>query len=297
MALTPEDIEKHQFSTSRRGFDQDEVRRFLRDVAEAQRQAAESPRFGRIGDEVAAVLESAHRSAAAIEEAAQAEADRVRASADASEAEIAELRSVTERQVADDLAKAESTRNEADVFAKAETERIEALKAQTEQELADKRKAADDEQAQRQNEAEERASTTVNEAEAKASQIVTDAEARAREEIERAEQEAQLRATTVIANAQERLDKLLAAERDVHDRLVSASTDLRAAIERVAGRHEPAERPARTDTAEVEDEIIDLRETTPAPPAAPPVASAEDADELGKMVREGVGNALKDLRF
>src|SRR5690606_1218232 len=118
-------------------------------------------------------------------------------------------------------------------------------------------------------------------------------------EIERAEQEAQLRATTVIANAQERLDKLLAAERDVHDRLVAASSDLRAAIERVAGRYEPDT--GRTDDGGDGDgdagasDVVDLRDA--AATAQPVVASAEDADELGRMVREGVGSALKDLRL
>jgi DivIVA domain-containing protein len=111
MALTPEDIERHQFATSKRGFDPDEVRRFLREVAEAQRQASESPRFGRIGDEVAAVLESAHRSAAAIEDAAQAEADRVRAAADAYAAEV---RAKADREATEQLAASEATRTKAE---------------------------------------------------------------------------------------------------------------------------------------------------------------------------------------
>ena len=103
----------------------------------------------------------------------------------------------------------------------------------------------------------------------------------------------------VIATAQERLDELLAAEREVHDRLVGASGDLRAAIERVAGRYDA---PPAAEAKEPNDtDAIDLTEvavvTTASSSAASPAATAEEADELGRMVRDGVGSALKDLRI
>jgi DivIVA domain-containing protein len=83
MALTPDEIEKRQFGTSRKGYSPDEVKKFLAEVAAALRETEAAPAFARLGGEVASVLESAHRSAESITAAALADADKARADADA----------------------------------------------------------------------------------------------------------------------------------------------------------------------------------------------------------------------
>lgn len=44
MTVLPEEIERRQFSTVRKGFSPDEVRKFLADVASSYREAQNTPR-------------------------------------------------------------------------------------------------------------------------------------------------------------------------------------------------------------------------------------------------------------
>jgi DivIVA domain-containing protein len=65
------DIECREFTVVKRGYDPDEVRTFLKELADAGLKP--SPVFAEVGDQIAELLETAHRTAAAIE--AQAHAD------------------------------------------------------------------------------------------------------------------------------------------------------------------------------------------------------------------------------
>lgn len=275
ITVTPDDIENRKFSIVRKGLSPDEVRRFLSDIAAAQRQQDIAPQFTRVGDEVAHVLESAHRSAAAIEAAASAEAEHIRAGADAyaaevranadreaserlttserakaeAEAHVAALRSNTDRDAAADREAAARARVAAESFAETETQRLTQLRAEVDTHVSTARAALDAEHAECRAQLEAELGThrdvataqstqLVADAEAKAQQILATAQAQADADVSAAEEDARLRSGAVIAHAQTRLDKLLAAERDVHDRLVAASADLKVAISRVAGRQE-----------------------------------------------------------
>ncbi len=239
MALTPDDIERRQFATVRKGFSPDEVRRFLADVATAQRQDQALPQFGRLGDEVASVLESAHRSASAIESAAEAEAERVRASADTyaaeiranadreasqrltavertkaeTEAAVSEMRTAAERHVATERAEAERARGEAEAFAAAETERINHRRAETDTYVSVARATAEAEAAEGRATLYTATTAERDEASARADELVGDA---------------QTQAAAVVAEAQARADQLiLDAEAHIRDEITAAEEDAR----------------------------------------------------------------------
>ena len=308
MALTPDDIEKRQFGTSRKGYSPDEVKRFLAEVADAQRQTEATPAFARLGDEVASVLESVHRSAESITTSAQTDAEQTRAEADAY---AIETRAKAERDAADhfaaaadDRAAAKRARDAAEAFAASETERITQAKKESEEQassvLAD---------------AQARAEQVTSAAETQAAALLDDAETRSEAQLGQAEDEARRRSTTVIAQAQGRLDKLLSAERDVHDRLVAASADIRVAIGRVAGR-QAAELELATEDPTIDIDrvapwndaagaaVIDLDPNDPNGPndADEPwrgpasMAGSAQGDALSRMVNDAVGNALKGLQ-
>lgn len=104
MALTPEEIADKEFLIGLRGYDKDEVRAYLRTVADAYAAEASKPApaaapepapepeapaaapapaasgtdWASLGDEIAAVLRTAHEQAAALKADAEAEAARVR---------------------------------------------------------------------------------------------------------------------------------------------------------------------------------------------------------------------------
>ncbi len=239
MALTPDDIERRQFATVRKGFSPDEVRRFLADVAAAQREDQALPQFGRLGDEVASVLESAHRSASAIESAAQAEAERVRASADTyaaeiranaerdaserlaaverteaeTEAAVSEIRTTAERHAAAERAEAERARGEAEAFAAAETERINHLRAETDTHVSVARATLEAEATEGRAALQTATAAERDEASARADQLVADAETQA---------------AAVVAEAQARADQLLFdAEAHARDEMTAAEDDAR----------------------------------------------------------------------
>jgi DivIVA domain-containing protein len=98
MTFTPDDIPQRRFTLVRRGYEPAEVDAFLADVrvawisalAAAAGPAARGPDdFGRLGDEVAAVLRQAHESVATLRQRAEADAALVRQNA---EIEAARLR-------------------------------------------------------------------------------------------------------------------------------------------------------------------------------------------------------------
>lgn len=261
MALTPDDIEKRQFGTSRKGYSPDEVKRFLAEVAAAQRQAEATPAFARLGGEVASVLESAHRAAESTTASAQADADQTRAQADAyalqtrsraereaaeqfaaaekaridAEAAATELRDAAERQAANDRAVAERARAEAEAFAASETERITQAKKESEDQIAaaiaaletdetDRRAALDAEESSRRATLESETSVQRDEAATRAAQLVADAETQASSVLK----DAQAHAEQVTSSAEAQAAALLAdAQTGSQDHLVQAEDEAR----------------------------------------------------------------------
>lgn len=85
MAFSPDEIENREFTTGLRGYDVDEVTRFLKVVAQDYRmmasgvsptgpETAEAPDLSHIGQEVNSILESANAAAVKLTEEAQARA-------------------------------------------------------------------------------------------------------------------------------------------------------------------------------------------------------------------------------
>ena len=160
-ALNAEAVERRSFSTTRKGFDPNEVRGFLFEVArelrsserrqeqlttklhEAERRSAsfdqldDSEILRRFGEQTAHLLADAHVTAAGIREQAQRDAQAVAAEV---ENEINDVRRATESKVASILAEAEMERerriNEADFV-------IAGRLADTERRCADLRRAAE----------------------------------------------------------------------------------------------------------------------------------------------------------
>jgi DivIVA domain-containing protein len=84
------DIECREFTVVKRGYDPDEVRAFLKELINAGLKP--SPVFAEVGDQVAELLETAHRTASSIEAQGRDDAARVTEEAAAAAAEqLAEI--------------------------------------------------------------------------------------------------------------------------------------------------------------------------------------------------------------
>ena len=126
--LGPDEIARHTFGTSRRGFDPNEVRAFLeevarelssaqdrerlleKDIAEAEHRAEnpvldEATLTAALGQETARVLRSAHDAAAELVAKAEADAARLRTQV---EDEATQLQARTEQSASDRIAQAEA---------------------------------------------------------------------------------------------------------------------------------------------------------------------------------------------
>ena len=123
MSLTPDQIADKEFLVGLRGYDQDEVRSFLRTVAEAFRSAgtpdaapaapaapAGGTDWANLGDEIAAVLRTAHEQAATLRSDAEKEVQALRQQA---EADAASTRSQADAHAEATRAEAEQARDEA----------------------------------------------------------------------------------------------------------------------------------------------------------------------------------------
>ena len=191
------DIERREFTVVRKGYDPDEVRTFLQELAEAGLRP--SPVFEQLGESVADLLETAHRTAQTIESQARDDAERLLAEAEASkaetEAECQRLRDQAATAAQERLAEAERIRAEADaaVF-----------------------------------EASAKAMQLIADAEAIAANVAAESDHAAQARVDAAEDQARERATTVIEGAKRRLRKLLDAEGEVHARLVAALASVNA---------------------------------------------------------------------
>jgi DivIVA domain-containing protein len=69
------DIECREFTLVKRGYDPDEVRSFLKELVEAGLKP--SPVFAEVGDRIAELLETAHRTAASVESQAHVDAEEI----------------------------------------------------------------------------------------------------------------------------------------------------------------------------------------------------------------------------
>ena len=76
------EVEAHEFATVKRGYDPDEVRSYLREVATSMKDAP-GRAYGDVGERVASVFASADKAAAEIMEAAERAAEAMRLEVDA----------------------------------------------------------------------------------------------------------------------------------------------------------------------------------------------------------------------
>jgi DivIVA domain-containing protein len=158
--LHPDEVARHTFGTTRRGFDPAEVRVFLEQIAhemqaaadreeewraavdEAERRAAhpvldEATLTAALGEETARVLRSAHDAAGELVAKADADAVRLRTQA---EDEAAQLHTRTEQSASDRVAQAEAVASDVRRRAQEEiTSKLEASKLEAEELVAQAR--------------------------------------------------------------------------------------------------------------------------------------------------------------
>ena len=158
--LHPDEVARHTFATTRRGFDPSEVRSYLeavaremvaaidrehelrRAVAEAERRAAnpvldEATLTSALGQETARVLKSAHDASAELVARAEAEADRIRSQA---QQEADQLLARTEQTSSERSAEADAAANEVRRRAQDEaTARVDSAKLEAEAMVAQSR--------------------------------------------------------------------------------------------------------------------------------------------------------------
>lgn len=265
MVLKPEDIEQSDFTTSRRGYDKDEVRAFLQqvagDVRGLQEQGAQglSPsseaaaylpqsdssdlggedRFGALGDRIATLLREAHDASEQTRETANNEATDIRTTA-ATELEEARAESERIRQEAADYRvqvdeEAIQIRNQAEIDGNARLDERRALIEEQEVEIAAER---------------ETAMAELSDARSQVASLLQ--EARAQSEFIKREAEEIIRAK-VRANmdkAQRRIDILRTTEESSKDRILTAQRELESALTRLEAEPLP-EFPADTEDAVV----------------------------------------------
>ena len=266
MSMSPEEIQRREFSSAMRGYDKLEVRDFLRRVA-AQVSAAqngetsesdqseattevtplgpEDDRFEALGDRIAGLLRSAHESAAAVKEnadnEAQATVEMAREAGDIMQAEAAEAADAMRIAAANEAAslrtaaedEAEQVRAQARAAAETANQESERLRAEAEQYKAETEADADAFKL----ETEERANEfkTVTEAavaEHKATVEAEVAEFKATTEAEAAElREASLHAgETELAEKREETERLLAEATDDREAAMAELADARAQV-------------------------------------------------------------------
>jgi DivIVA domain-containing protein len=132
------DIECREFTVVKRGYDPDEVRTFLKDLAEAGLKP--SPVFSEVGDQIAELLETAHRTAASAEAQAHADAAQIHEAATAAAAE--QLAAAEAMRIEADLKIAEASARATQLVTDAEAIAAN-VAAESERTIAARREAAD----------------------------------------------------------------------------------------------------------------------------------------------------------
>ena len=97
MPLSPDEIQRKEFDQRTRGYDKDEVRAFLSQVAEDYRAALRLGNYEAVGEEVGRILQTVNDSAAALRTKATSEAEEIMAKA---EAEARQLRDGAQEEAA-----------------------------------------------------------------------------------------------------------------------------------------------------------------------------------------------------
>jgi DivIVA domain-containing protein len=305
VALRPEQIEQQEFSMSRKGFDRDQVRQFLVDVAsqvrdlqtdamsrvETESESTDSAdgevaaghtiaplagqglvdgdRFGALGERIAGLLRQAHEASEETREGAESEASRLRTEAqqvlDEANAEAERIREEMAAYRVQVEAEAVQIRNQAEIDGNALLDQRTAQVEQNEREIALEREAAMKELS-----------------EARSQVAVLLQEARAQSEFIRQEAEEIIR-TKVRSNmdaAQRRIDVLRTTEESSKDRIITAQRELESALQRLESEPLP-EFPADTEDLVLAqaEQALDARE-------AGMVAEAETAAEAAAIDAE-----------
>jgi DivIVA domain-containing protein len=202
--LTPEDIERREFLVALRGYDKDEVHRFLAEVAAEYREAVAHPpsvenetaAFGRLAEDVADIVRTTAEHSHALRRRVEDESAAMRAAA---EQDAATTRANAERDAAE-------------------------LVASIEQEVAGLRAAANEEASAVRAAAHEEAAGIRSRAHGDAERLETDALARAQEHVRR-----------VVEEARERFGKAAAAEQEAVDYLRGVAEFASAALDHLGG--------------------------------------------------------------
>lgn len=83
MPLSPDEIQRKEFDQGMRGYDKDQVRAFLNEVAADYRAALRLGNYEAVGEEVGRILQTVNDSAAALRSKATSEAEEILARAEA----------------------------------------------------------------------------------------------------------------------------------------------------------------------------------------------------------------------
>jgi DivIVA domain-containing protein len=286
---TPEEIEARRFRLAQNGYDCEAVDRFLAEIADGLRtepapSSLDPDEFGRLGQEIAAILRNAHDAAGAVKAEAEGQAAALRATA---EAEAHDIRKATQGE--SDAIKALAT-IEADAERAAARAEAEALRAKAESDAAQMRADADRLLGQ-----------------AAATRAAADRDVAAK--LEHAEHEAQRRSTEIMADAERRASEVREREQSTYLRLLGARDDVQHALDRLAThvgiQHEdpvvdlttaPAQVRPLTDIAVPAVSSVDTAGGRPAPASAPepPGSTAADGAVAFDIDRESVGPTQLD---
>jgi len=256
---TPEEIEARRFRLAQNGYDCEAVDRFLAEIAEGLRaEPAPGPldpdEFGRLGQEIAAILRNAHDAAGAVKAEAEGQAAALRATA---EAEAHDLRKAGqgEADALKALAAIEAEAERATARAEAQT-----LVTNAEADAAEVRAEADRLLEQ-------------------AAAIRAGADRDVAKRLEEAEHEARRRSVEVLAEAERRAASAREAEQSTYLRLLAARDDVQHALEQLSVatvvHHDDPVVDLTIAPAQVRP-VADASATTDAPAARPaPVAAPE----------------------
>ena len=269
MPLTPEEIEARRFRLAQNGYDCESVDRFLSEIADALRTptspALGGDEFGRMGQEIAAILRNARDSAGAV----RAEA----------EGHAAALRSRAELE-------AEDVRKEAESEAEAIRTRATAASDET---LALAHRDADALRTSAQADADqmrleaERQLEQATQARLRADEQMAAARAGAEREVaarlERAEHEARRRADEITTEATQRAEAVRESEQSTYLRLLAARDDLQLAIDRLVANidGDPRSTASVIEVGAALDQAQSVVDLTTAPPQVHRGPSAESS--------------------
>jgi DivIVA domain-containing protein len=284
LRLTPEEIEARRFRLAQNGYDCESVDRFLAEIADALRSPesrfGDADDFGRIGQEIAALLRNAHESAGAVKAEAEGQAAALR-----SRAELA----------ADDMRKAavrEAETTRAAAQTDAETIRtnaqsdLEASQAAVRAEIESLRAAAESEAAEIRTEAERQLE--------QAAAIHADADREAAAWLEQSEHEARRRADEIQATAERHAGVIRESEQSTYLRLLAARDDVQHAIDHLVSQIDEVEDDSVVDLTIAPAQVHPATSGPSGEPATPAPTPGPAPDDAPDREDRGVGSADLD---